>query len=66
MPTEFVYDRRIGGPREAATNEQNLTNKRLHLRSRFSDLEVVGRLRDRGEPRRSYDLAPEANARSFL
>ncbi len=44
---------RIGGPREAATNETSPKNQRLHLRSRFRALEVVDRLRDRGEPNRS-------------
>ena len=58
--SEIDYDSRIGGPREAATNEQNRTNNRLHPRSRFSAIEVVDRPRDRGESRRSS--AHDSNA----
>ncbi len=62
---EIDYASRIGGPREAATNEQNRTNNRLHLRTRFSALEVVNRPRVRGEPKRSYGPTPDTHARLF-
>ena len=63
---EIDYDSRIGGPREAATNEQTRTNNRLHLRTRFRALEVVNRPRVRGEPNRSSGPTPDTNARLFL
>ena len=63
--SEIDYASRIGGPREAATNEQNRTNNRLHPRSRFSALEVADRPRDRGESRRSSGPTPDTHARLF-
>ena len=62
---EIDYASRIGGPREAATNEQTRTNNRLHLRTRFRALDVVNRPRVRGEPQRSSGPAPDTNARLF-